>query len=99
MNRWDETNRALERPREVWSVDIGQYSLRGWYRQEPPGTFTICVTENDVELYRSVIERLDASGWYDAWRATADLRLQFEHRVGPGVRKLSGPPRRPPNAN
>jgi hypothetical protein len=94
MIRYEETNRALERPREVWSVDIGEYSLRGWYRQDPPGTFTIIVAENGVELHRSVIEKDDPGDWQAAWLATADLRLQFEHRVSPGVRKLSGlPPR------
>jgi hypothetical protein len=94
MTRYEETNRALERPREVWSVDIGPYSLRGWYRQDPPCTFTIVVTENDVELHRSVIKRDDPSEWRAAWLATANLRVQFEHRVGPGVRRLSGPPPR-----
>jgi hypothetical protein len=89
MTRYEETNRALERPREVWSVDIGQYSLRGWYRQDPPGTFTIVVTENDVELHRHVIETDDPGDWQAAWLATAELRLQFEHRVSPGVRRLS----------
>jgi hypothetical protein len=89
MTRYEETNRALERPREVWSVDIGQYSLRGWYRQEPPGTFTIVVTENDVELHRSVIRTDHPGEWHPAWLATADLRLQFEHRVSPGVRALA----------
>jgi hypothetical protein len=89
MTRYEETNRALERPREVWSVDIGQYSLRGWYRQDPPGTFTIVVTENDAELHRHVIETDDPGDWQAAWLATAELRLQFEHRVSPGVRRLS----------
>jgi hypothetical protein len=96
MIRYEETNRALDRPREVWSVDIGQYSLRGWYRQDPPGTFTIIVAENGVELHRSVIEKEHPGEWQAAWLATADLRLQFEHRVSPGVRKLSGLP--PPEA-
>ncbi len=90
MTRYEETYRALERPREVWSVDIGRYSLRGWYRQDPPCTFTIVVSENDVELHRSVITTQDPSEWHPAWQATADLRTQFEHRVSPGVRRLSG---------
>jgi len=89
MTRYEETYRALERPREVWSVDIGRYSLRGWYRQDPPCTFTIVVAENDVELHRSIITTEDPSEWHAAWQATADLRTQFEHRVSPGVRRLS----------
>src|SRR5262249_4822471 len=52
-------------------------NVRGWYRQEPPGTFTIVVTENDVELHHSVMERDDPSDWCAAWLATAGLRLQF----------------------
>ena len=80
MTRYEETNRALERPREVWSVDIGRYSLRGWYRQDPPGTFTIVVTENDVELHRSVIHTADPGEWHAAWLATAELRVQFEEQ-------------------
>ena|SRR5690242_12874016 len=95
MTRYEETNRALERPREVWSVDIGRYSLRGWYRQDPPGTFTIVVTENDVELHRSTITTDDPSDWHAAWLATADLRLQFEHRVSPGVRRMAATLPRP----
>ena len=92
MIRYEETNRALERPREVWSVDIGAYCLRGMYRQDPPGTFTIIVEECGVELHRSVINKNDPGEWHTAWIATADLRLQFEHRVSPGVRRLSGLP-------
>jgi hypothetical protein len=92
MSRYEETYRALERPREVWSVDIGRYSLRGWYRQDPPCTFTIVVSENDVELHRSVITTNDPGEWHAAWQATADLRTQFEHRVSPGVRRLSAEP-------
>ena len=92
MTRYEETYRALERPREVWSVDIGRYSLRGWYRQDPPCTFTVVVSENDVELHRSVITTQDPSEWLAAWQATADLRTQFEHRVSPGVRRLSAEP-------
>jgi hypothetical protein len=92
MTRYEETYRALERPREVWSVDIGRYSLRGWYRQDPPCTFTVVVSENDVELHRSVITTNDPADWHAAWQATADLRTQFEHRVSPGVRRLSAEP-------
>ncbi len=86
---YEELNRALYAPRIVWSVDIGRYGIRCWYRQDPPGTFTIVVAENDVELHRSIIYSDDPAGWQQAWTTAADLRLAFEHRISPGVRKLS----------
>jgi len=87
---YEETNRALHTPRVVWSVDIGQYGIRCWYRQDPPGTFTIIVAENGTELHRSIIYNDEPGGWQAAWTAAADLRLVFEHRISPGVRRLSG---------